>query len=131
MAAADSIAFVNSGTHNANSIGMVVAFSVGYLEQILTVPAEGTAEASSRSAVRKDLTAIVESLNTSRMAPADKGSLVLVGKKMNGSTTQTHTLANMVASEYAYAIDRDSPPARLRQTFVYEGSDSHGDYTIA
>jgi hypothetical protein len=131
MAASDAVAFVASGTHGATSIGIVVAFSIGYLEQILSVPGEGTAEPTSRAAVRKDLTAIVESLNTTRIAPNTKGSLVLVGKKMDGSTDVTHTLANMKASEYAYAIDRDSPPARMRQTFVYEGADSHGDYSIA
>lgn len=92
--------------------------------QDVAIRGEGVIGPSCRGAVAGDLTAVVDFLVKPAFDPiANKnttGDLVITCTQADGGTT-VHTCDDMIPRGYAFAIDRDSPPARWRQNFVYQG----------
>jgi len=134
--ACDSEVLLATIKHGVFSYGVATAVSYELSVQDVVVRGEGKVGPSCRAIVGKDLTAVctflVQPPQESGVAVAD---LVITCTLGNGNT-RTHTLANMTTRGFAYEMNRESPPAMYRQSFVHvgdmdSGSDLATNVTIA
>lgn len=107
---------------NAFNIATGAAFEVAL--QDVAIRGEGKIGPSCRGLVAGDMTAVVDFLVKPPFDPITNktttGDIVITCTQADGGTT-VHTCDDMIPRGYAFAIDRDSPPARWRQNFVYQG----------
>lgn len=117
MAASDANLLIASGTHSS-ALGIVVGFSFSYDPTFLELPGEGvtgsTAAGMYRSRFVVTLTFLV---GPPRPPNGALASLVIVVKKMDGTTSVTYTITSMKAGRYALNFDRSNPPAQWTQEF--------------
>lgn len=122
MAVTDANLLLVSATCST-ALGIVTGVSFTYAAELTTVRGEGATGPTARGMSRSDMQASVSFLVGPPIAPnAAPASLVIVAKKMDGSTSVTYTITSMKASSYTFTFQRDAPPGEWTQTFEHVGS---------
>ena len=121
MAASDANLLIASGTHST-ALGIVTAAAFQYMASLLAVRGEGVTGPTSRGMDKSDFQVTLGFLVGPARAPnGAPASIVIVVKKMDGSTSVTYTITSMKAGSYSYNFNRDSAPAEWTQTFEHVG----------
>lgn len=121
MAASDANLLIVSATHGS-ALGICTGVAFQYIADLLAVRGEGVTGPTSRGMMRSDFQATISFLvGPPRPVNGATASLVVVVKKMDGSTSVTYTITTMKASSYSYNFNRDSAPAEWSQTFEHVG----------
>lgn len=121
MAASDANMLIASATHGS-ALGICTGAAFQYIADMLAVRGEGVTGPTSRGMQRSDFQATISFLvGPPRPVNGAPASLVIVVKKMDGSTSVTFTITSMKASSYSYNFNRDSAPAEWSQTFEHVG----------
>lgn len=112
---------------------IVTGFSFGRNSEIVSVQGEGVIGDECHGVKRGKFFVLVDYLSEPHWAVAGSAaSLVIVTKKMDGTTNRTYTFATMRTFEFAYEFDRDNPDgARWRQPFIYQGTMASNPLTIS
>jgi hypothetical protein len=121
MAASDANLLIVSATHGS-ALGICTGAAFQYIANLVAVRGEGVTGPTSRGMDRSDFQATISYLvGPPRPVNGSPASLVIVVKKMDGSTSVTYTITTMKASSYSYNFNRDSAPAEWSQTFEHVG----------
>lgn len=117
MAAADANLLIASGTHSS-ALGIVVGFSFTYDPEFVEVQGEGVTGSTAAGMRRSRFTATLDFLvGPPRPVNGSLSSLVIVVKKMDGTTSVTYTITSMKAGKYTCTFNRESAPAVWTQEF--------------
>lgn len=107
--------------HGAFSYGVATAVSYELSCQDVVVRGEGKVGPSCRAIVGKDLTAVCTFLVKPPQASDVTAANLVITCYLASGATRTHTLSNMTTRGFAYEMNRESPPAMYRQSFVHVG----------
>ena len=121
MAALDASKLLASATHGT-ACGIPTAFGYRRDSQFLKIRDAGKTGPGSIGEYLADFNAFVRWLvGGAKEVDGSRASLVVVLKKMDGTTSLTYTCATMAAGGYGFAFDRDAPPGSYDQDFHHEG----------
>lgn len=121
-----------SAIHGSTQLGIVTGFQFGLAADLAKIRGEGVKGPSCIGVKANDYVVVVEFLVAPPVAVnGAAASLVIVTKKMDGTTSRTHTWVTMRTFEYAREFDRENPEGgRWRQPFIYEGALASDPLTI-
>jgi len=116
-----------------SAIDMCTGFQFGRSADVVSIQGEGVIGEECHGVKKGRYIVVVEYLVAPNWAVGGAAaSLVIVTKKMDGTTNRTYTFANMRTFEYAKEFDRDNPEgSRWRQPFIYQGTLASDPLTIS
>jgi hypothetical protein len=128
MAVTEAGLYINSVTHDGNSLGTPVGYAWDEQIDYVEIPAAGKEGPSAQGSVRKRLVAEVEYLEGARLAVEAVGTLIIKVHLKDGGE-RTVTITNMKTG--TLSDSSGTTPTRFRQQFVHEGDMDTSPVAIA